>query len=141
MTIADITDAVGVSRRTFSNYFAGKAECVAAVTEGWFDDIVDIDPLARRPTAGWTPCSSTPCSRFAADLPERWDRFYGLFHDEPELKAMADAMDEPTAPSWPSVIAPRLGMAAGRHPGADARDVRAVRRPHLPRGLGAPRTA
>ena len=40
VTIADITAAVGVSRRTFSNYFPGKAECIAAVTEGWFDDIV-----------------------------------------------------------------------------------------------------
>ena len=39
VTIADITEMVGVSRRTFSNYFAGKAECIAAVTEGWFDDI------------------------------------------------------------------------------------------------------
>ena len=39
VTIADITDAVGVSRRTFSNYFAGKAECIAAVSQGWFRDI------------------------------------------------------------------------------------------------------
>jgi AcrR family transcriptional regulator len=29
-TITDLVDRVGVSRRTFSNYFAGKAECVAA---------------------------------------------------------------------------------------------------------------
>ena len=111
VTIADITDAVGVSRRTFSNYFAGKAECVAAVIEGWFDDIVD--------TIRWAPADSPletllfdALSRFAADLPERWDRFYGLFHDEPELKAMADAMDEQSCAELAVVIAPRLGMAA-----------------------------
>ena len=109
VTIADITDAVGVSRRTFSNYFAGKAECVAAVIEGWFDDIVD--------TIRWAPADSRletllfdALSRFAADLPERWDRFYGLFHDEPELKAMVDAMDEAElCRSWPSSSHPGWG--------------------------------
>ncbi len=37
-TIADLVEDVGVSRRTFSNYFSSKAECLAAVTEGWLDD-------------------------------------------------------------------------------------------------------
>lgn len=110
VTIADITDAVGVSRRTFSNYFSGKAECVAAVTEGWFDDIID--------TIRWAPPDSRldtllfdALSRFADDLPERWDRFYGLIHGEPELKAMTDALDEQICADLAEVVAPRLGMA------------------------------
>ena len=138
VTIADITDAVGVSRRTFSNYFAGKAECVAAVIEGWFDDIVD--------TIRWAPADSRletllfdALSRFAADLPERWDRFYGLFHDEPELKAMADAMDEAELCRAGRRHRTPVGDGRGRHPGADARNVRLFGRPNLPGGLGAPR--
>jgi AcrR family transcriptional regulator len=110
VTIADITDAVGVSRRTFSNYFSGKAECVAAVTEGWFDDIAQsirdapdgqpLDQLLR-----------DALLRVAADLPLRWERFFSLLHDEPELKAMVGAIDEASCEQLVQVVAPRLGLA------------------------------
>ena len=33
-------------------------------------------------------------SRVAADLPERWERFFSLLHAEPELKATVGAIDE-----------------------------------------------
>ncbi len=41
-TIADLVDLVGVSRRTFSNYFAGKAECMAAISDAWMDGALDV---------------------------------------------------------------------------------------------------
>jgi len=41
-TIAELVDLVGVSRRTFSNYFAGKAECMAAVCDGWMDEALEL---------------------------------------------------------------------------------------------------
>jgi len=110
VTIADITDAVGVSRRTFSNYFSGKAECVAAVTEGWFDDIAqsireapDGQPLDQ--------LLQNALLRVAADLPQRWERFFSLTHDEPELKAMVGAVDEASCEQLVQVVAPRLGLA------------------------------
>ena len=39
-TIAELVADVDVSRRTFSNYFASKADCIAAVTDGWLDDVL-----------------------------------------------------------------------------------------------------
>jgi AcrR family transcriptional regulator len=111
VTIADITEAAGVSRRTFSNYFAGKAECVAAVTEGWFDDIAESirdAPLGHR----MDELLCEALLRVAADLPERWERFYTLLHAEPELKAMVGAIDEANCEQLTQVIAPRFGVTA-----------------------------
>ncbi len=112
VTIADITDAVGVSRRTFSNYFAGKAECVAAVAEGWFDDIAQaiVDAPAGHPLDAIL-CESL--LRVAADLPDRWERLLGLFHDEPELKAAVVASDEANVAQLGDAIADRCGLARG----------------------------
>ena len=139
VTIADITDAVGVSRRTFSNYFSGKAECVAAVIEGWFDDIVDSRSAMRRPGSRWRRCSSTRCSRVAADLPERWDRFYGLFHDEPELKAMVGAIDEASCEQLAGRRAPGWGWPRTTSGCGCSSTFGILGRPDLPGGLGAPR--
>ena len=108
---AIVTEAVGVSRRTFSNYFSGKAECVAAVTEGWFDDIAQ----SIRDAPDGQPLDQLLCDallRVAADLPQRWERFFGLIHDEPELKAMMGAIDEASCDHLVQVVAPRLGLAA-----------------------------
>jgi len=110
VTIADITDQVGVSRRTFSNYFAGKAECIAAVTEGWFDDIAQSIAGAPADRAlDQILCDSLLV--VAADLPERWERLFGLLHTEPELKAVALANDEATVDLVAQVIAARTGLA------------------------------
>lgn len=110
VTIADVTETVGVSRRTFSNYFAGKAECIAAVTEGWFDDIAQ----SIRDAPVGHQLDQLLCDALltvAADLPERWERFFALIHVEPELKAMIGSIDEATCEQLALVIAPRLGMA------------------------------
>jgi len=110
VTIADITDAVGVSRRTFSNYFAGKAECIAAVTEGWFDDLAQSIVMAP-PDRRLDEILCDALLVVAADLPERWERFFGLLHDEPELKTVALANDEATVDLLVQVIATRTGLA------------------------------
>ncbi|MGS0683714.1 TetR/AcrR family transcriptional regulator [Nakamurella sp. GG22] len=112
VTIADITAAVGVSRRTFSNYFAGKAECVAAVAEGWFDDIaLSISDAPADHPLDRILCDSL--SRVAADLPERWERFFSLFHAEPELKAAVLASDEVNVRQLADAIADRCGLERG----------------------------
>lgn len=112
VTIADITDAVGVSRRTFSNYFAGKAECVAAVAEGWFDDIAHAiaDAPADHPL-DVILCESLMLA--AAHLPDRWERLFGLFHSEPELKAAVLASDEVNVEELAAAIADRCRLAQG----------------------------
>ena len=110
VTIADITDFVGVSRRTFSNYFAGKAECVGAAAEGCFDDIVQW--IAAAPPA--LPFDQLLCDallRVAADLPDRWELFAVLMHSEPELKAMLGAIDETNCEQLAQVVAARFGFA------------------------------
>ncbi len=112
VTIADITAAVGVSRRTFSNYFAGKAECVAAVAEGWFDDIaLSISDAPADHPLDRILCDSL--SRVAADLPERWERFFSLFHSEPELKAAVLASDEVNVRRLADAVADRCGLQRG----------------------------
>jgi AcrR family transcriptional regulator len=110
VTIADITDAVGVSRRTFSNYFAGKAECVGAAAEGWFDDIVQW--IAAAPPE--LPFDRLLCEallRVAADLPDRWELYAVLMHSEPELKATLGAIDEANCEQLAQVVAARFGFA------------------------------
>ena len=75
VTIADITDAVGVSRRTFSNYFSGKAECVARRDRGLVRRHRAVDP---RCAGRSNPLDQLLCDallRVAADLPQRWERF------------------------------------------------------------------
>lgn len=110
VTIADITDAVGVSRRTFSNYFAGKAECVGAAAEGWFDDIIQW--IAAAPPD--LPLDQLLCEallRVAADLPDRWELYAVLMHSEPELKAMLGTIDEANCDQLAEVAAARVGLA------------------------------
>lgn len=110
VTIADITDVVGVSRRTFSNYFAGKAECIGAAAEGWFDDIVQW--IAAAPAD--CPLDQLLCDallRVAAELPDRWELFAVLMHSEPELKATLGAIDEANCEQLAQVVAPRFGLA------------------------------
>lgn len=109
VTIAEITERVGVSRRTFSNYFAGKAECLAAVTEGWLDDIIDAIHTAPADR----PLESVLCDSLqlvAVDLPERWERFVMLVHAEPELQAMIGAIDAANTEQLSAAIGDRLGL-------------------------------
>ena len=110
VTISDITRAVGVSRRTFSNYFTGKAECIVAVAQGWFDDIVQsIRDAPAEHQLDRILCDAL--LRVAADLPERWERLFPLLHAEPELKAMVGAVDEINVGQLCRVVAARLGTS------------------------------
>ena len=92
VTIAAITERVGVSRRTFSNYFSGKAECIAAVSEGWLDDIIEaIRHAPDDQSLEVILCDSL--GHVAAGLPQRWERLALLFDAEPELQPMVGAID------------------------------------------------
>lgn len=112
VTIADITAAVGVSRRTFSNYFPGKAECVAAAAEGWFDDI--LASIQQAPAdCPFDALVLQALSTFAAALPERWERLCVLTNEQPELHAMVEANDLTYADRLSQVVAAKVGLPAG----------------------------
>ena len=92
VTVAEIADAAGVSRRTFSNYFPGKAECVVGFSDGVLDDVLDVvdaapahyelDELLRLGLAG-----------FAERLDTGLDAFMLLVQREDELRTAALAAD------------------------------------------------
>lgn len=91
-TIAELVDDVGVSRRTFSNYFSGKAECLAAVTDGWLDDV-----LAGLAVTG-SPEKLPQVLRdglvaVARDAAQRWGTLLPIAETEPELQAYLLAGD------------------------------------------------
>lgn len=63
VTIADIADAAGVSRRTFFNYFPGKAECVRAVV-----NLRTLDVIPRL-LASDSSNAAAALAAFFAELP------------------------------------------------------------------------
>lgn len=92
-TIADLVADVGVSRRTFSNYFASKAECIAAVTDGWLDDVLDAIRSAPA-AASLLDVLQAGLIAVAQDGSERWGVLQQVADTAPELQAQMLAGDE-----------------------------------------------
>jgi AcrR family transcriptional regulator len=108
-TIADVTDAVGVSRRTFSNYFAGKAECLVALFDSRLDEILRelhdapaAVPLGELMTAG--------VMRGVEEIAVGSDAFRSLVRDEPELQAVMALHDAALIGRVTEAIARRTGL-------------------------------
>jgi AcrR family transcriptional regulator len=102
---------VGVSRRTFSNYFSGKAECISAVSEGWLDDIIEaIRHAPDDQSLEVILCDSL--GHVAAGLPQRWERMALLFDAEPELQSMVGAIDAVNVEQLTDAIGDRVGLPA-----------------------------
>lgn len=110
-TIADLVADVGVSRRTFSNYFASKAECVAAVTDGWLDDVLDAIRSAP-PDASLLDVLQTGLMAVAQDGAERWGALQQVAETAPELQAQMLAGDESVADLVTGEVARRTTLAA-----------------------------
>ena len=108
-TIADVVDRVGVSRRTFSNYFASKADCFVAVTDGWGDEVLDallhapagmhLDALLREALVRLTDLVVT-----------RFDSYLAVVRQEPELQAAAAVSESARCARIATAIANRLGL-------------------------------
>jgi AcrR family transcriptional regulator len=108
-TIADVTAAVGVSRRTFSNYFASKAECLVALFDSRLDEILGelqdapaAVPLADLMTAG--------VMRGVNEIAVGSDAFRTLVRDEPELQAVMALHDAVLIDRVAEAIALRTGL-------------------------------
>ncbi len=110
VTVSDIVDEVGVSRRTFSNYFTGKAECLVSIVDGQLDDLIaqfvpessDEDAvveikrtLAATPTDFWQKCTALSA----------------MVNAEPELQAFSHASDQRSIDYVAQEVAERLRMA------------------------------
>lgn len=110
VTVSDIVDEVGVSRRTFSNYFTGKAECLVSIVDGQLDDLIaqfipessDDDAiieikrtLAATPTGFWQKCTALSA----------------MVNAEPELQAFSYASDQRSIDYVAQEIAERLRVA------------------------------
>ena len=109
-TIADLVADVGVSRRTFSNYFADKAECIAAVTDGWLDDV--LDAIRHAPAdASLLDVLQTGLIAVAREGVARWGALQTVAATEPELAARMLAGDEVVADVVSGEVAARAGLA------------------------------
>lgn len=111
-TITDVVERVGVSRRTFSNYFPGKAECFVAVTEGWGDEVMDV--LAGAPAG--TPLDAvlrTALIRLADLIITGFDAYFSVVRQEPELQAAEAVLESHRCDRIAVVIADRLALPAG----------------------------
>lgn len=109
-TIAEIAEAAGVSRRTFSNYFSSKAECVMAANDSQAEQAIHelrtadpsepVDQLIRRLLRLVT-----------TEADGEWGDFAQTVHSHPELRAEAAMWDQRIAGSIAAAIAQRLGIA------------------------------
>ncbi|PRZ30782.1 TetR family transcriptional regulator [Antricoccus suffuscus] len=110
VTVSDIVDAVGVSRRTFSNYFTGKAECLVSIVDGQLDDLIaqfvpessDEDAIVEiRRTLAATPI----------DFWQKCTALSALVNAEPELQAFSYASDQRSIDYVAEEVAERLCLA------------------------------
>ena len=111
-TVAEVADGAGVSRRTFSNYFASKAECVMAWSDANSEQLIatfneadpsePIDQLIRRLLRLVT-----------AEADGDWGAILEIVHTHPELRAESLVNEERMAGAVAEAIAGRLGIAAG----------------------------
>jgi len=108
-TIADLAERVGVSRRTFSNYFAGKAECLAAASDRWMDAALAI--VDRAPADAPNPeLLRMVLAHLAREIADSRAAFLSMIDSEPELVAAMGALDLVRVELVARVITERTGM-------------------------------
>jgi AcrR family transcriptional regulator len=114
-TISQLVDLVGVSRRTFSNYFAGKAECVGAISARWLD--AALDQVDKIPAAVPVMAVLADVLQGLADqVSVNPTGLQVLAETEPELAAALHAVQINHAERIAAMIACRTGIST-----ADAR--------------------
>lgn len=110
-TIGELVDTVGVSRRTFSNYFTSKADCIAAVSDGWLDDV--LETIRRAPaTATLDEVLQLGLLAVADQAVERWGALAPLARREPELAAHVLAGDAAVVDQVAAAVAERTTLTA-----------------------------
>lgn len=114
-TVADITDAVGVSRRTFSNYFAGRAECLVSLSDDLLHDVLESLPQ-RTGELGVREILQTALISLGRTMREGAQDYFRLVIAEPELQAAVAA----STGAHLQLVAEAISRVTGRPP-ADIR--------------------
>ena len=116
-TIEELCDEVGISRRTFFNYFPSKDEAVLGVDESEEVERLAVGFLALG-SRGW-PAVLDDLVIFAGDMSERLDitleghtEFIGALEREPRLLARALGMNREREQQLAELVATREGVAA-----------------------------
>ncbi len=110
-TIGELVELVGVSRRTFSNYFAGKAECLAAISDLWMDaalDLIDDHPADVPLTA----LLRETLEHLAEQIDSSRTGFLAMAASEPELAAALAACEGVHSGRIAAVISARTSLPA-----------------------------
>jgi len=111
VTVSDIADAAGVSRRTFSNYFPGKAECVAAFGESVLDDMLEV--VGEAAQVHLDDLVHHVFSRYAERLDTGLDAYFLLMQSEDDLRAAALAADSDQLARVGDALARLVGVEPG----------------------------
>jgi AcrR family transcriptional regulator len=111
VTVSDIADAVGVSRRTFSNYFPGKAECVTAFGESVLDDMLEV--VGEAGTVHLDDLVRHVFSRYAERLDSGLDAYFLLMQSEDDLRAAALTADSDQLARVGDALAKLVGAKPG----------------------------
>ncbi|GGL90285.1 TetR/AcrR family transcriptional regulator [Nakamurella endophytica] len=105
-TVADLTEQVGVSRRTFSNYFDSKADAVVAVVDGRLAAV--FDTVADAPAdIGVDRLLQDALARFGAAMADGLAEVFALLHDDPDLQAATLTAEAATAERIAGALAAR----------------------------------
>ncbi len=108
-TVADLAEAVGISRRTFSNYFSSRAECVLSWNLVQAENAVG-ELLAAEPDEPIPALIRRLLQLVTTDLDGRGADFAAVVTAHPELRAEAAVVDQKTATVLAAGIAQRLGI-------------------------------
>ena len=110
VTVGEIADAAGVARRTFSNYFPGKAECVVALSDSLVDDILEWVQTAG-PGTPLVELLRRGLRDFAEHLDAGFDDFMLLMQREPELASTAVVREARLIDKVTAVVSDLIGAA------------------------------
>jgi len=108
-TVADLAEAVGISRRTFSNYFSSRAECVLSWNLMQAEYAVG-ELLVAEPDEPIPALIRRLLQLVTADMDGRSADFAAVVGAHPELRAEAAVVDQKMATILAAGIAQRLGI-------------------------------
>ncbi len=111
-TIADLAASCGVSRRTFSNYFAGKAECLVATHEDMLEDTLQFLATAD-PMMPLEDLLRTLVEDMARCATDEFGDFLEIAAGEPEVRMQEMVFDDQMIQHIAEAVARRLKLPAG----------------------------
>ena len=122
-TVEQLCEEVGISRRTFFNYFPSKEDAILGYSEeGLSEDLLTdfIDSGRSTPPLPLLDALTTLFVEFGSRMGisrEEYETMYAIFHQEPQLMARMFARSESKSQLLTGLVATREGLSAD-HPTA-----------------------